>query len=263
MTPANESGIGLIEDIRQHPTTVQPDVVPVWARYDPRKDEFVQRTGSFEWDLLVMLRELGMTPVVYAESGGMSPEGIISGHYDRALSLMAARCRGADIRWNHEMNGLLFEWGKWPVLQFKAAWVRVADLFHAEGARIIYCPAARGKRDDDLLLKYPGDQFVDVMAFTEFKRDDKEPLPPLHFQWRYTTERLATTGKPVWVCETGAETDTSRRGEWMASLDEVKGVKVILIFDFLIEYVGPSGKPASDDWRWSGAMVKQWDLLSR
>lgn len=259
MTPANESGINVVESIFAHPTNHRPDLVPVWARWDPALG-FVQRTGKFEWAQMEQLRNLGMEPVIYAETGGMLVMDIFAGRWDEHFRLLAARARGSAIRILHENNGRgLFDWQDWTVPQFITAWQRIARIFHSEGARIIYCVSARGKRDDDLLERWPGGEHVDITAFDEFRRSDSEPLPPQHAQWRYSTEVLGSKGKPIWVCETGAEASTKQRGSWMASLDQVKGVAAILVFDFRIEF--PPGKV--DDWSWNGAMVRQWDLLVR
>jgi len=253
MIPAMEAGTGILEAIAAHPSERKPEVVPVWARYDGASGHF-----RLDWSVLEGIRRAGMEPVIYAESQPMTPQGILAGEHDDAFRLLAARSRGAAIRIFHECNGGLFPWGKWPIPQMKNVFHYVGELFHAEGARLIYCVSARGKRGDDMLDRYPGGDVVDIVAFDEFRRSNSERLPPL--QWAWTTQRLASTGKPVWVCETGAEAVTTNRGLWMASLKDVAGVAAILIFDFRIVFPH-EGQTLVDDWRWNKAMIRQWNLL--
>lgn len=257
MTPANESGVDLINDIVNHPTLVLPDVVPIWSRYDTKSKEFV-----VNWRLLEELRNLGMEPVLYAESGTMLPEDILSRKHDDAFKLLAARARGAKIRIWHESNGGLFHWGKWPIPQMMDIYGQVGMLFGDEGSGLIYCMSHRGKRDDDLLDRYPGQIAVAVVAFDEFRRSDTERLPPQ--QWAWCAARMATTGRPVWVCETGAEAKTTNRGLFIASIDDAPIVEVVCIFDFRIVFTKPStGETFVDDWTWNKSMARQWDLLKR
>ena len=87
-------------------------------------------------------------------------------------------------------------------------------------------------------------------------------MAPQHFA--YPARRLAETGKPVWVCETGVDAALEDRGAWMKSQGEVKGVAVILTFDRRIVVESPPApRPIDDDWRWSGPMVKAWEGLPR
>jgi hypothetical protein len=258
MLPAHESGVGLLDAIDAHPTFELPDVVPIWARWDAASGDF-----RVDWRLLEDVREREIEPVLYCETGALTPSLIESGAVDRAVKLMGARSRGALVRPFHEGNGSLFPWGRWPAPQYVACYQRFARLLHDEGALTAYCMSHRNKRNDDLLDRWPGEEYVDVVGFTEFRRSDSE-RPPVQ-QWAYAAERLASTGKPVWVFETGAEASTTKRGAWIDSLADVEsiGIEAVCIFDFRIEYSGIDGSDKVDDWRWSPSMARAFDGLPR
>lgn len=264
MLPENESAQGLVTAQVAHPTEQLGDVVPVWARYRAAAGHF-----ALDWQLLEELWEHTFEPVVYAETGTMSAIDIERGVHDDAFRLLAARARGALIRIFHEANGTsgLFAWQGWTPAMLIGAWQRVARLFHEEGARIAYCMSARNRKNDDLLDRWPGDESVDVVGFTAFKRRNDQADPPQ--QCAYTIERLAETGKEVWGFEMGVETTEegtgapiTGRGKWMTAVGQVKGLAVALIFDRLIEFL-LGGQPRSDDWRFNKAMRVAWDALPR
>lgn len=258
MIPANAAPTDdLPEIIRAHPTNALPDVVPVWARW--RKD---LRMFDVDWALLESLHWQSMKPVIYAETGDMEPGLIVEGVYDMQFRLLASRARGLDIRIFHEANGSgTFPWQAWPVLTVRAVMARVARLFHEEGARFLYCVSHRGKANDDMLDYYPGSEYVDMVAFDEFRRSDEERLPSM--QWKWAIQRLASTGKPVAVCETGAEASTTKRGRFIADLGKVSGLAFVAIFDYRIEYRKQDGTLVVDDWSWNQPMVREWDILPR
>ena len=247
---------GLLDSIRGHPTNALPDVVPVWAWFRPWDGHF-----AVDWSLLARLRMEGMEPILYAQID-VDPEDILDGKYDDALRLMAARSRGCYIRIFHEPNGGgTFPWQRWPVSTMILVERHVATLFHEEGAKYLYCVSHRGKANDDMLDRYPGSEYVDMVGFDEFRRSDTERLPSQ--QWAWAIQRLASTGKPVAVCETGAEASTTKRGRFMADLGNVQGLWYCGIFDYRIEYQKQDGTKVVDDWRWNAPMVREWDALPR
>lgn len=236
-----------------------PDVVPVWTRFRELPGFDLRHT----W--LENLRAQGIEPIVYAETTGMHPLEILAGNHDDAFKLLAARARGALIRILHEPNGHLFEWSSWLPGLYKDVWRRLWLLIHGEGARMLYCVVHRGPANqDDMFRHWPGAEWVDAVGFDEFRRADKETLPPR--RWASAIEAFEDHkfSAPIYVCETGAIETTSQRAKFIASFAQVEGVAGILCFDRRIVVPAPPAlTPIDDEFSWGLGMVREWDKLPR
>lgn len=252
IVPAMAHGRGILEAITAHESTRWPDVVPVWSRFDG------ERFVIFP-DELARIREAGMQAVIYAETGTMTAADILAGKYDVAFAKLAIEAGpGTLIRFLHEPNGTgTFFWQAWAPFTLVACWRHIADILHAAGARTIWCVSVNRR---PLAQWWPGAKYVDVMAFDRFSRRRDSRTPADQARGIVRRLRILSATLPIWWCESGRLFPLPNMG-YIRGMMRVRGVKVILIFDYDIRWIMASGEPQHDDWRWDAEDVAEWDRL--
>ena len=155
---------------------------------------------------------------------------IVQGIWDDTLRSFArlAHTFGKTVylRFGYEMNGNWFEWGEKRGV-FTTAWRHAHDIFGQEQAlnvRWVFSPAAlwdNKTMSADFLPYYPGDSLVDIIGLDGYNFGDN--YDRYHYWQDFasifieTYGRLRQFNKPLWVCETGAPSD-SRRAQWLREM---------------------------------------------
>ena len=169
---------------------------------------------------------------------GIPLDEILGGTHDamlreraRAAKAVAARFF---LRWGHEMNGNWYPWDGFhngknaaAVAKYVAAYRHLHDLFTAEGASNViwvFCPNFESVPRDDWNKwtgYYPGDAYVDWMAFDGYNRGTSEDGST----WRsFATVTgliypgLAAKGKPIMIAETASTEDGGDKAAWIKAI---------------------------------------------
>jgi hypothetical protein len=226
-----------------------------WGAYIPgasedatRIDRFARETGrrpvivlSYkDWSSLPFDRaELdsiwrrGGVPMItwepWTSSGrGLSLRGIANKRFDRYLRRAAgsARLWGKPffVRFAQEMNGPWFPWGRGAgntERDYRKAWKHVVDLFRFHGAtnvKWVWSPNEDSGGKNPLAPFYPGDEWVDWVAFDGFNFGGSIGWPSFTKLFASTYERLARlTDRPMMVAETGVNEEGGEKAAWIAS----------------------------------------------
>jgi len=164
-------------------------------------------------------------PLISWECGDTDAS-VASGHDDQLLTheakSIAALHKPVMIRWFWEMEFTGSNGGQQGARAaqcigtggpsgYVAAWRHIVDVFRANGATNVdwvFCPGqdayAAGAVDKGRAASqfYPGNSYVDWIAEDAYSREIPTPLPSL-VQGMYS--EYGNSGKPLMVCETGAE----------------------------------------------------------
>jgi beta-mannanase len=136
------------------------------------------------------------------------------------------------LRWNWEMNGTWFPWGKKAAESpeaFVSAWRRFHDLAEEEGATNItwvWCPNVVFSGSTELAKLYPGNKYVDWTCMDGYNRGTN-PIDPLAvhpgpgwitfyeiFQSTYSS-LLSLAEKPVMIAETSSTEYGGSKSGWI------------------------------------------------
>jgi hypothetical protein len=157
---------------------------------------------------------------------GFPLRGIADKRFDRYLRRAAgsARLWGKPlfVRFAHEMNGPWFPWGREGTARdYRKAWKHVVDLFRYHGAtnvRWVWSPNEDSGGGRPLARFYPGDEWVDWVAFDGFNFGGTVGWPSFTTLFGSTYDRLAElTDRPMMVAETGANEAGGDKAAWIAS----------------------------------------------
>jgi hypothetical protein len=163
----------------------------------------------------------------WTSSGRAFPlRGIADKRFDRYLRRAAgsARLWGKPffVRFAHEMNGPWFPWGREGTARdYRKAWKHVVDLFRYHGAtnvKWVWSPNEDSGGTHPLAPFYPGDEWVDWVAFDGFNFGGTVGWPSFTTLFGSTYDRLARlTDRPMMVAETGANEEGGDKAAWIAS----------------------------------------------
>ncbi|MGZ6004698.1 MAG: glycosyl hydrolase [Candidatus Saccharimonadales bacterium] len=203
-------------------------------------------SNSFKTDYASAIRAHGSIPMITWEpwdtsqgvnQPGYSLQSIISGQHDAYIKqwARAAKAWGHPyfLRYAHEMNGDWYPWagssnGNSPD-QYVAAWRHVHQIFTSVGANNatwVWCPNKIYTGGVDLASLYPGDKYVDWVAFDAYNRGTAPGLSGNQYgsgSWQtfaqlakptYTSLLAIAPGKPVMVAETGTVEDGGSKADW-------------------------------------------------
>jgi Glycosyl hydrolase family 26 len=161
-----------------------------------------------------------------ASGRGFPLRGIANKRFDRYLRRAAgsARLWGKPffVRFAHEMNGPWFPWGREGTPRdYRKAWKHVVDLFRYHGAtnvRWVWSPNEDSGGGRPLAPFYPGDEWVDWVAFDGFNFGGTVGWPSFTALFGSTYDRLAgLTERPMMIAETGANEVGGDKAAWIAS----------------------------------------------
>jgi glycosyl hydrolase family 26 len=163
----------------------------------------------------------------WTSSGRPFPlRGIAEKRFDRYLRRAAgsAKMWGKPffVRFAHEMNGPWFPWGREGTARdYRKAWKHVVDLFRYHGAtnvKWVWSPNEDSGGTHPLAPFYPGDEWVDWIAFDGFNFGGTVGWPSFTTLFGSTYDRLARlTDRPMMVAETGANEEGGDKAAWITS----------------------------------------------
>ncbi len=153
---------------------------------------------------------------------------LVRGEHDAELwrigEVIATHGQPVLVRFAHEMNGDWYPWGVGvngnSPDQYVAAWRHVHDLLDRAAPNIswVWAPAATWW-DDPLPLRhvFPGDQYVDYVAVSGYRREGGGATPEETYgSWHEEVRRL--TDRPAILSEIGASGPGKQ--EWIEGLPE-------------------------------------------
>ena len=219
------------------------------ASYDPGLiDAFARETGRkpvivlsykdwsslpFDSEELDSIWERGAVPMITWEpwtskGRGFPLRGIAEKRFDVYLRRAAGSAknwgRPLFVRFAHEMNGQWFPWGRGvggTARDFRKAWRHVVELFRFHGATNViwvWSPNEDSSGTRPLAPLYPGDEWVDWVAFDGFNFGGTVGWPSFTTIFASTYDRLAElTDRPMMVAETGANEEGGDKAEWILS----------------------------------------------
>ncbi len=197
------------------------------------------------------------TPFTLAEAGGAIPlvdmasdadwfpthvtlKDIAEGHQDAQLRTWAVEVakfgRPFFFRWNWEMNGTWFPWGKQAVenpADYIAAWQRFHNIAEEKGATNItwvWCPnVAKGAGGEtSITAYYPGSSYVDWTCIDGYNFGTN-PIKPGGwtsfvnlFQSTYNTLVSNYPSKPIMIGEVGATESGGSKAGWISDAFETQ-----------------------------------------
>lgn len=180
---------------------------------------------------LELTKSRGAIPLIDMSSNGATLAEIASGAKDSYLATWANAVRNYRqpffLRWNWEMNGTWFPWGKEAAAdpsQFKDAWRHFHDVAEARGATNItwvWCPNTRFSGSTALGSLYPGDDYVDWTCVDGYNRGTN-PLQPSSwvrfyslFAVTYSSLLNLAPNKPVMIGETASTEFGGSKSDWI------------------------------------------------
>ena len=231
---------------------------------------------AFAAEPLEIAASRGAIPLISMNSGSTSlaeiakPGGGKEGALRTWLQAVKAYEKPFFLRWNWEMNGKWFPWGKSAAespATFVAAWRRFHDLAVEEGATNItwvWCPNAVFEGSTSLSLLYPGDEYVDWTCMDGYNTGTNpiEPLPThpgpgwvtFYNRFQPTYEALTSlTKKPIMIAETASSEQGGSKSGWIRQAltkdlpQSFPGVKALVWFNWNI--LDESGKTTLR-WDW-------------
>jgi beta-mannanase len=155
---------------------------------------------------------------------------ILAGTHDayirRWARAAAAWGRPFYLRFAHEMNGNWYPWS--PGLngntsaEFVAAWRRIHDIFHQEGAanvRWVWSPNVLTAGAGPFTAMYPGDAYVDWVALGGYNFGPAQPFgvwQSLGQIFGHSYDQLtALTSRPVMIAETASTEAGGHKAAWI------------------------------------------------
>jgi hypothetical protein len=243
-----------------------PAIWTLWSSWGDPSGQFPDRALLEDLEQRGVMPMINWQPVDPADplSSRFRYRAIANGMHDPYIRAFARAARDWGgrflLRFAFEMNG---PWFPWSIERsgntsraFVAAWRHVRDIFRDERATnarsvwSVYVPC-NGCRD--LASLYPGDRWVDFVAFDAFEW--RAPTQGMARLYQTGVRRLqALTAKPILVTETGVSVAAGDKAAWIAAgYPEVyrrfPSIRAIVYFN--IE--GASiGEP--EDWRLTSPM---------
>jgi hypothetical protein len=153
---------------------------------------------------------------------------IVAGDWDAYLIRWATAAGAWDqrliVRWAHEMNGDWFPWAMGKVgntpAGYVAAWRHIVAIIRpiAPKVRFMWCPNSPNAGMPSLASLYPGDAWVDMVAFDVYNWKGTTQTSMLRI-YRAGVRGLSavTAHKAIYVGETGISGPGSGRGIWLAT----------------------------------------------
>ncbi|HEY8081944.1 MAG TPA: glycosyl hydrolase [Solirubrobacterales bacterium] len=189
-------------------------------------------TQAFAAKPLELTRTRGAIPLVDMGSNGASLAEIASGAKDSYLISWASAVRSYGkpffLRWDWEMNGTWFQWGKEAATdpaQYKSAWRHFHDIVEAKGATNVtwvWCPNVRFTGSTSLPSLYPGAEYVDWTCADGYNRGTN-PLKPSSWTKLYplflsTYNALLSLApeKPIMIGEMSSTEYGGSKASWIA-----------------------------------------------
>lgn len=186
---------------------------------------------AFTSQPLSLARARGAIPLIDMGSEGASLKEIEDGSKDSYLASWARAAREYGkpffLRWDWEMNGTWFPWGKEAAAnpkQFKNAWQHFHEIAEAQGATNItwvWCPNTRFTGATPLSYLYPGSEYVDWTCIDGYNRGSN-PIEPAGwtkfltlFSPTYSSMKTLAAGKPVMIGETASTEIGGSKAEWI------------------------------------------------
>jgi hypothetical protein len=187
---------------------------------------------SFAAGPLDLTRARGAIPLVDMASTGASLAEIAYGARDSYLASWASAVRNYAkpffLRWNWEMNGTWFQWGKEAAVspaQYVAAWRHFHDLAEAWGATNItwvWCPNTKFTGSTPLASLYPGNAYVDWTCLDSYNAGTSLAKSG---GWNSFSSLISPTyaellslapSKPIMIGETGSTDISGAKAGWIS-----------------------------------------------
>jgi hypothetical protein len=202
---------------------------------------FFQAWGNSDRDFkdwMSSLDVLGVAPFItwepwdrddFIDQKVYTQESILAGEHDPYIDNWAERAAEYGnpiyLRFAHEMNTPVGKtyWYPWQgnPEQYIAVWQHVHDRFVAAGADNVLWVWSVAWMNDDAMLYYPGDDYVDVAGLTVLNFGEGKP----DSTWRSFGElysiqqsRVLAYGKPVMITELGTAEQGGDKGQWIADI---------------------------------------------
>jgi hypothetical protein len=150
---------------------------------------------------------------------------IIDGKHDRYITAWAKAAatwaKPLYIRFAAEMNGDWEPWSRWhngnTPLQYQRAWRHVVNIFRSVGAtnvRWVWAPNELSLGETPLKQLYPGDRYVDWVAFSSYNWGSSWGFPswtPMIslYSPTYDALRSLAPSKPIMIAETASTSQWS------------------------------------------------------
>ncbi len=192
---------------------------------------FTHWRAPFEAPPIEKAFALGRAPLITWETDTVSLDDIINGSQDAYIREWAqgyAALRGeVYIRLFPEMNGDWTAWHGEPE-KLKRAWVRIVDIFRAEGAnnaKWVWSPNVTDEPrtiENRMEAYYPGDNYVDLLGVDGYNWGNTRswstwtPFENLFVQAYYRLAALAN--KPIWIVETASVERGGNKADWISNM---------------------------------------------
>jgi hypothetical protein len=238
-----------------------PAIWSMWSDWGGRNSAFPDR------GFLNALRNRGTVPMVFwqpvdpsdRDSDRYRYKRIIDGRFDRYIRSWARAARDFGgrvlVRFAHEMDGHWFPWGvsrfdNTPA-RFVKAWRHIWDIFKGVGAtnvKFVWSPNHPCRGCSLYPRIYPGDRYVDYVAFTEFNWPPPAAWKSMVTRYRpYVRGLEDITRKPIIVAETGTTDQGGDKASWIRKgypgvYDAYPRIKAIVYFNIDL-------RPGQPDWR--------------
>lgn len=196
-----------------------------------------------------LITNRGAIPFMDMSTQSVPLTNITNGTYDSSIITWANSVKtwGKPMffRWNWEMNGTWYEWGKQAQqnpANFVAAWRHMHDVVTAQGATNVtwvWCPNTIFNGSTNLSQLYPGDNYVDWTCVdgynwgsNPYKPDSWKSFNQV-FQPTYSSLLTIAPSKPIIIGETASTEYGGSKANWISdalttqipqNFPQVKGV---------------------------------------
>lgn len=187
---------------------------------------------SFSAEPLTLASSRGAIPLMDMNSNGATLAEIALGERDEPLISWLKAVRNFEkpffFRWDWEMNGTWFNWGKEAAASsttFVAAWRHFHNLAEEYGATNItwvWCPNTEFNGSTSLKNLYPGKAYVDWTCMDGYNRGEK--APGTNHEWSNFNNVFGTTyasllsvapTKPIMIGETASTESGGSKASWI------------------------------------------------
>jgi hypothetical protein len=257
-----------ISDLDSFTATIggqRPSIWVIWSMWGHAN------TRDFPTAVASALRDRGVTPMIWWEPFDPTDSG--STYYSRHANINAgmhddyirqyardAKAFGGKVllRFAQEVNGNYFPWSVNSLdnspESFIAAWRRIHAIFQSEGAtnaKFVWSVAKASCLGgcNPYAPVYPGDAWVDIMAFSAYNWGASKQWSSMYDSYRRVTELLsAISNKPIMVAETGSNTEGGDKAAWIRDgypevYQKLPQIRAIVYLDADLREVG------HPDWR--------------
>jgi Glycosyl hydrolase family 26 len=219
---------------------------------------------------LLLTAEGGAVPLMDMNTEGATLEGISQGKYDSNFkewsSAVAKYGKPFFFRWDWEMNGQWFPWGKEAASRpdhFVKSWQRFHSIAEEAGATNItwvWCPNVLFEGSTSLASLYPGDAYVDWTCMDGYNRGTKlgtgsgdswKSFSSV-FKTTYTELLKLAPSKPIMVGETASTESGGSKATWIEDAfgtqlpSKFPNIKAVAWFNWNIS----DEKLGGDRWDW-------------